>query len=78
MAAGLGLVDEALDTEGLAQLGDGLAALEHVRAGQLEGLVGNPDTGRTPSHSHVVLARDLPSGRLSVTLPTSQGLKKRM
>ena len=77
VAAGLGLVHEALDTEGLAQLGDGLAGLEHVRAGQLEELVRNPDTRRTPAHPRVVLPRNLPPSRLSVALPTSHGLKRR-
>lgn len=77
VTAGLGIVHEALDTEGLAQLGDGLAGLEHVGAGQLERFVGDSDTRRTPPHPHVVLARNFPSRSLPIALPYIHGLKRR-
>ena len=74
MAVGLGLVHEVLHAEGLAKLGDGLAALEHVRPGELEEVVRNPDTRGTPVHPHVVLAGHFSSRSLPVELPTSHGL----
>ena len=78
VAAGLGLVHEALDPKRLAQLGDGLAGLEDVGASQLERLVRNPDTRGTPPHPHVILAGDLSSRRLPIALPPGHGLKRRM
>ena len=75
-AAGLGLAHVLGDPEGVAQLGHRLAGLEHVRPGQVEHLVGDPDTSGAPPHPEVVLAGTFSSRILPITYPDRNGLNK--